>query len=367
MEIYFINWIVLGFLSTFEKYNLLNKKISNFIINLLLIFFIIFIGLRINVGCDWLTYDKIFKGIASMNLFNLKDGGRIEIGYALINKIIFLIGGNIYLSNSLMACLFIIPLTICFRKLNKPFLSFLISYPYLIVIIGMGPIRQAAAMSLIALSAFYINRNFKIFSILNLIALSFHLSSIFTTFIILLSCDDLKENIKKHWKLISIFFLIGLIILYLYTLDNILIKLYSYFFKTRFKYAKSYIIIWFMNIFPYLLLYLNKNIDYKRIQFMKLHKIIFLSLCILPFLSFLDTTLCYRVLINLLPYSVFLMTDLADQNLFISKKFNHLIYLFSSLGLLIGWFSFAKHAYCWLPYRINYISLFNYKILQFFQ
>ena len=367
MEIYFINWLFFSLLSIGEKYNLFKNHISKKLLSFVIIILILFIGLRINVGCDWITYKEIFKVISNENIFNLKDGGRIEIGYALINKFISKIGGNIYLSNTIMATLFIVPLTISFKKLKKPFLSFLIAYPYLIIVIGMGPTRQAAAMSLIALSSFYINKNFKTFAIINIFALSLHLSSVFTSIIILFSSRNLKESIRNNWILIVLLLLISISIFYIYTYDHLYYKFYAYLFKTRFKDAKSHIIIWAMNIFPYIILFLNKNINYKRINIFEVHKKVFIALCILPFFSLINTTLTYRLLISFIPYSIFLLTDLADKKLFIPIKFNFYIYNFYSIILLSVWLNFSKHAYCWIPYRINYMTLLDYKIQQLFQ
>ena len=367
MEVYFINWLFFSLLSIGEKYNLFKENISKKLIFFVIIMMILFIGLRINVGCDWITYKEIFKVISNSNILKLTDGGRIEIGYALINKFISKIGGNIYFSNTLMATFFIVPLTISFKKLRKPFLSFLIAYPYLIIVIGMGPVRQAVAMSLIALSSFYINKNFKTFALLNIFALSLHLSSLFTSLIVLFSSKNLKDIIKNNWILISLFLLISILIFYLYSYDHLYIKFYAYLFKTRFKDAKSHVIIWAMNIFPYIILFVNKNINYKEIKIFEVHKKVFLALCILPLFSIINTTLTYRLYISLIPYSIFLLTDLVDKKLFIPIKFNFYIYNFYSIILLSVWLNFSKHAYCWIPYRINYMSLLDYKIQQLFQ
>ena len=62
------------------------------------------------------------------------------------------ISNNIYLLNILYSILFIIPLFIFCSNLERKYLALLISYPYYIVVVGMGPIRQAACISLLMFS-----------------------------------------------------------------------------------------------------------------------------------------------------------------------------------------------------------------------
>ena len=367
MEIYFINWFVLLLLSTGEKYLSIKNNLKNKILITLVLFLILFIGLRINVGCDWITYKQIFNTISNSNIFSLEDGGRTEIGYAISNKIIYLLGGNIYLLNIFMSSLFVIPLAISFKKLKYPFLSFLIAYPYLIVVVGMGPMRQSAAMSLIVLSSFYLNKNFRIFSILNIIAFSFHAPSIFTSIIIFLGSDSLEEIVKRNWKII-LFFLLGILsVIYFYSFGYLYTKFESYLFLTRFKDAKSHILIWIMNILPYILFIIRRDISPNKIHLFKIQKVIFVCLCFLPLTALLDTTITYRLLINFIPFSIFLYTDLVEHNFLIPKEYNYFIYILFSILLLSIWLNFAKHSYCWIPYRINYIQLFKYKIMQLLQ
>ena len=65
---------------------------------------------------------------------------------------------NYNIFNLIYALFFVVPLFIFSYKIKRTFLSLVIAYPYYIVVIGMGPIRQAVCISFLFLSLIFINK-----------------------------------------------------------------------------------------------------------------------------------------------------------------------------------------------------------------
>ena len=78
-----------------------------------------------------------------------------ELGHIILT----LLSRNIYVLNLIYALIFIAPLFYFCSKIKRTYLSLLISYPYYIVVVGMGPIRQAACISILMVSIILVSKN----------------------------------------------------------------------------------------------------------------------------------------------------------------------------------------------------------------
>lgn len=105
-----------------------------------------FVGLRHEVGADWSQYlaiQNLAKGV------NLADAPGSDPAYAVLNWAGANIFGGIYFVNFVAALVFVWGV-IKFSKMQpRHWLAFFIAVPYLIVVVGMGYTRQAAAIGLV--------------------------------------------------------------------------------------------------------------------------------------------------------------------------------------------------------------------------
>ena len=164
MIAYLLPFFLLSLLTVLEDLNRLKSLLKNiYFYCLIALFFILFIGLRIEIGCDWLSYKNMFdelssKSFSSILINNFVSGPNNvikELGHILIT----LFSRNIYVLNSIYALLFVAPLFYYCSKIKRVYLSLLISYPYYIVVVGMGTIRQAACISILMLSIFLVSKS----------------------------------------------------------------------------------------------------------------------------------------------------------------------------------------------------------------
>ncbi len=353
---YIIPFALLSVLAIKEN----TKQIENFLNNkylyyLICLFFIIFIGLRYEVGCDWnqykLMFDKYSIGLGEMIKLNFTTHHYLhELGHIFISKIS---RENIYILNSIYAILFTVPLFYFLSSLKRKYLSLVISYPYYIIVIGMGPIRQAACISILMISIIIITqKRFKLHLLLTLISLLIHQFSLF--FNALLIGYYYPEFIKKKLPKGFIFFVLIVLVILSFQAPSIIRKGFYYIttLGTVVAPAKSAILIWLINFFPAIIFL--KNINKFNIN-KDLRKILIifsiLEIISLP-IVFINSVISYRLLLYIFPTSIYITSQIPDLKFFKLKE-NYIsnFMIFLSLSSLIIWIKFAYHASCWIPYK----------------
>ena len=357
---YIVPLIFLYLLSESENFNLFSKVLNNkYFYFLLSLFFILFIGLRSGIGCDWDTYISLIEKYSSQNFGtilknNISDIYKLD---ELWNILMIKISNNIYVLNILYSILFIIPLFIFCSNLERKYLSLLIAYPYYIIVVGMGPIRQAACISLLMFSMILIMRK-RYYShfLLSMFSLLIHPSSILLNGLILL--PDFRNLIKLIKNKISNRYniLISVIIVtsFAFSLPSIIYST-SYYFKfygNIIPQAKSAIFIWLINFIPSIIFISN----YSKFNFENSLKRILVIFAIFVFLLlpliFVNSVIAYRLLLYLFPSSILITSNIPNLELFQIKKSYFLKIIFAaSFSSLIIWLNFAYHSSCWVTYR----------------
>jgi len=107
------------------------------------------IGLRYEVGGDWLPYlenSLVFSRMDFVESIFLTDPGYVAVDWISANA-----GAGIYGVNLVCGGIFMAGLISFSRKQPLPWLAFAISVPYLLIVVSMGYTRQAAALGFILL------------------------------------------------------------------------------------------------------------------------------------------------------------------------------------------------------------------------
>ena len=166
---YYIIFSILSFLAYKEIHK--PKQLNAYFYIFLILLFSIFIGLRNEIGCDWEGYKKIFELTNCIpnlgnnqcdinSISNTFDYLRFkEVGFSSLNLIIKKFGGNYYYVKYISSLFFVIPLLYFCSNLKRPFLAILISYPYLITVIGLSSIRQSIAIGFLMVCITELKRN----------------------------------------------------------------------------------------------------------------------------------------------------------------------------------------------------------------
>ncbi len=116
------------------------------------LFLILLIGLRYRVGGDWANYALAYSEIQNLDWGQAVSVSRQELAYTLINWISARVGAGMWLVNLLCAIPFTIGLIRLSQTLGNPALALAIATPFLIIVVGMGFTRQAAALGFLMMA-----------------------------------------------------------------------------------------------------------------------------------------------------------------------------------------------------------------------
>lgn len=186
-------------------------KNKNLILFYLILSYTLIIGLRYDVGMDYLSYERAFT-------YNID----YEIGYNLLRNIIKLCGGKFYHLTMLVSLIIIVVISNFFKKIKKTtelrvaiFLFLISSFNF----IAMNLMRQAIAVSFCFLAEQYYKKNKLFYIILIIIAFLFHKSVLLYLFLMIII-----KKIKIRRKISIIFLIILFISKYFISYTSIIVK-----------------------------------------------------------------------------------------------------------------------------------------------
>jgi len=344
MTFYWISYI----LPVFFALNKFHRRHSSLIWAVLFVSFVIFTGLRHEVGGDWVAYINRYNDAQYYSF--LEYLVRWDIGYMLLNWISYQMDGGVYLVNTMSALLFLSCLIIFCRAQPLPFLAFSVAVPYLIDVISMGYTRQGIALGFVILGLKYLSDgDVKRYLIYVAIGALFHKSAV-----ILLPLAIFYYHRGFVGRLLGAGGF-SVIMGYLFLVD--------YYDAFWVNYVESKMqsdggmIRLLMNFLPSLLFF----IYYRRIkQAWPDYRIWFVlalsTVVLLPLVGFASTAVD-RVALYLIPVQLVVFSRLP---LFFSISSGRvavirIIVAYYALVLFV-WFNFATYAFHWIPYQ-NYITL----------
>ena len=349
MFIYYIIFFGLAYKAYKEHNNPTKFIFKEYLI--LFLFFVLYIGLSNEIGCDWDGLLRLFN-YGSLDNYSLSQYfEKKEEGFLLLNLIVNKLSGNIHVLNTILAIIFIIPLLRFCSFLERPYLALLVSYPYLINVIGLSNLRQSITISFFMIGITFLNK-YKInkFYIFNAASLLFHKTSIFLfTMPFLISYKDPKYNLYKKKYL---FILLPCLILFvIIQFDYFRNQINGYFYIRPMSSSLNFLFLWIMNAIPSLVILFNQNEIIEK-EGNNIWKILSIFSLISIFGIFINTVVTLRFFLYLIPIKIYCLTKLPDFNLFnLSKKQSYIISIFISFLILTIWLNFASHAYCYIPYK----------------
>lgn len=260
-----------------NNYNSKSKFIEKVLIVISFLITLLPMGLRYGIGTDYFyTYVPHFYGIAegTMNFS--------EIGYNLINKIIYELTGDyrvLFFVTSFIFLYFIYKGI--YENSDNIFISCLLIFLNQSYFYSMNMVRQAIAIAIIFYAYKYIKRKQRIkYVLFCLLASTIHISALLMVPLVLLT--DIKLSNKK--RVILIIFLMVLEPLIGEIIENIVMHTqYAWYYTSRFNTGASPIILIVLNILIFVLniIYTNKEDDDYKI----LTNINFIGICIMIFSS----------------------------------------------------------------------------------
>lgn len=134
-------------------------------------------GLRYEVGGDWIIYDQIFEELRLGDLANAM--GATDPLYGLSNWVSAQLGLGIYLVNAICCLALVYGVLRAALTLREPWLAIVMAVPYLLIVVGLGYVRQGAAIGMMLAALASLDRARPMRTIIFLgLAIGFHSTAV---------------------------------------------------------------------------------------------------------------------------------------------------------------------------------------------
>ena len=178
------------------------------------LFVALMVGLRWEVGGDWINYADILEGMRYTPLERV-----IQIsdpGYAVLNWLAHRFGFDIWFVNLVCGAIFAWGLVKFARRQANPWLAIVVAVPYLIIVVAMGYTRQGVAIGFIMAGLAIVDRaSLFRFAIYVVLAATFHKSAVIILPLIALAAT------RNRVATVAILLGTGVLLYYLFVSESV--------------------------------------------------------------------------------------------------------------------------------------------------
>lgn len=313
-----------------------------------LIVLLLMIGLRFEVGGDWLNYQRIFERTRLLSFSQQLGTG--DPGYQTLNWLVAQAGGDVWLVNLVCAAIFCWGLGRLARSQPEPWLAMVVAIPYLVIVVAMGYTRQAAALGVLmaGIAAVFRGAGVMRFALYVLLAALFH-----RTAIIALPLMTFVFPRSRGTNLLMIAALsVSLYVLFLQDTVELLQRNYL---DARYSSQGAAVRVAQLAVAAALFVVARKSLRFSPVEQKTWRNFAVATFIMVPLLVLLpSSTVVDRVSLYLLPLQIAVLArlPLAITAPIIARM---AVVAYSALVLFI-WLNYAVHADWWLPYRTILVS-----------
>lgn len=342
-------YLILAFMSTFLAMLAIflprSRHIGVIFIWPTIIFAFFMMGFRDETGGDWVPYLYMYNFVewypASVALTHS------DPGYMLANIISSMFGFGVYGTNAICGLILSAGIYALAKRQYVPALFVASAVPYLIVVVGHGYTRQAAAIGFMMLAIASIFDRKRLISIVYLIlAISFHKTAVAFAPVVLFSIFT--------GKIASVAITASIVpVLYIAYIANSADSLISAYVEAQMSSAGAAMRL--IQVFACAILYL---LFIRKNEADKIESRLWTSMSLFALIAFPaalfgpSSTMADRLGLYLLPLQMYVLANIGYYTPF--KKISQLVGLvvvLINLFLLIYWLNYAVHAVDWLPYQ----------------
>jgi hypothetical protein len=317
------------------------------------ILYILFVGLRDEVGADWGNYFFMFENEASkMNYMDALHHG--DPAFWLLQVWVDDMGWDVHMVNLFCAIIFVWGLVTLLRKLPNPWLGLTIAVAYTMLAVAMGYVRQSVALGLVFWAIAYImDGKYGRFLLFVAFATAFHKSAV-----LMAGIGIFHGGRNKYIKMIAgLFILVGVYFAFVSGYESQYVQRYVD--SSHFHSKGAYIRI-LMNAIPGLFLLYFRNRwkklypnDYTLWLLMALGSVF--SLPLVPFAS----TVIDRLGLYFIPMQIVVLTRLPQllPKILPPRIVTALVIGYYALAYIV-FLKFAAWSFAWFPYQNQLIEWF---------
>lgn len=312
--------------------------------SLIALVFVLAIGLRHDVGGDWITYLRHLEYMSSATLVEALSWA--DPGYYFVNWLVGHLGGGIYWVNLACGAILVTGIVVFARRQPFPWVALFVAVPYLVIVVGMGYTRQAAALGFVLLGLVALSdHRLRSFVVWVLLGTLFHKSAL-----LLIPVAALTARRRRGWTMawVGVTALLSAWVFLADTVESLWVN-----YVVADYHSQGGLIRVLMNSVPalvFLLVHrrLRLAVEEERLWWWMS---VFALACI-P-LVLISSTATDRVALYLIPIQMFVFARLpmaASQ----PRTRGYIVAGVMAYYVLVQfvWLNFAGHAFAWLPYRM---------------
>lgn len=307
--------------------------------------YILFIGLRFEVGGDWLNYERLFYWAASKPIDEILVGGGDPAYYGM-GWLIARMGGELVHLNLFCAIFLVCGAFSLAKRQPYAWVGVLACVPYLFIVVGMGYTRQSAAIGLamFALAALADGKQVR-FVLFVLAAAAFHKSAA-----LLVPIAALASTRNRGWSIVWVSVMTGLAVwLFLAERSE---QLWTSYVESDYADASSGGAIRVaMNAVPALIfLVFRKRLAFSAQDLRLWLCLSLLAMACIPFLE-VSATAIDRLALYFIPLQAVVFARLPMLARDTRQRTAIVLGIVGYYAAVqFVWLNFAQHAFAWLPY-----------------
>jgi len=319
--------------------------------SLLLCAFAVLVGLRYQVGTDWFNY---LRTVNQISYYSLLDTIKYkDPGFGFLTWVSTRLGFGIYGANVVCGGALMMGISRFAKRQPDAWLAVTAAIPYLVVVVGMGYVRQAAAIGfiLVAISNFEERRYIR-FTIWMIMAALFHGPS---AIILPLAAFALV------WERKELAIPIGILSVAVFSvlLEHRISTFFSIYIDAEYSSSGAAIRL-VMNAIPAVIYLLLRNRfgfdDRSKFLWTEFSLVTILLLAVLP--VFPSSTVLDRLSLYFIPLQMLSFGRLPlafGAGLAGQRIISYLTILYYGAAMFV-WLHFASNAHNWIPYRFVFFS-----------
>lgn len=311
---------------------------------------ILLIGFRHEVGCDWEPYQELYNSMIRTTGENLMPLlFNFDLGFVVLNWGSAKLGLSVYFVNTVCGFLIVLGLSKFCRNTPLPWLSWLIATPYFLIVVGMGYTRQAVAAGLLLWALVYLlqGRNRRYLWML-IAAATFHKWALLFAVISAASQVRWKMHMCVRAAIVVALMLVGAWVFLNDIMLMILLEINSY----KGQVSSGAVPRMLISVLPALLFVFVLNRREGKLDHHPIWKWLSFSSIILVPLSGATSTVVDRLVVYLIPLQLYVWPSLiTSKTTLISQALLGTIIVLFYGSLLFAWLAYSTHGHCWLPYN----------------
>lgn len=320
---------------------------SKIFLVLFIIFYAAVAGLRHQTGGDWVTYWLMTEYIRGASLSDALAFG--DMGFEFISYLSLKLGWDLYGINLFCAVSLVIGCARLAWRTPAPWIAMMAAVPYILIVIGMGYIRQGAAMGFILLSLVnFIEKGWLRGLIYFVIAILLHISSLVVVPVIAATAA------RRHPLLLLPIAAVG-VAAYVFLLSGARLEQFEVGYIDQEYASGGAVIRLMMNFVPAVLFLVTRRyVDAPKDEKFLWTLVSWISIGLVALLFVISsTTALDRSGLFFAPLQVFVFGYF--MKIMRSRGRMNSLYIFLLILYLIGvqliWLFFAEHSYLWVPYK----------------